>query len=366
MAEKPKERALVLRADFADVYVSTYNNELMKPVRAQFKLSEAKGHFYKIQKKHVISSTGYIQLNKAASVTIVTPKSVIVDGKEEMNPYVERQPQTRAIDSVAVRKIGIGFSPIGNITVIDKTLFYNVYTYLIQGIQAKMKAKIYDKKTQRLTDKPKFPNCAIVGTRDDKPTKGKWTFFLTADPLGIWVNYEHEAILDCLEDHTQRQRFGDRIAQKICERNILRDHPAIGTDTVMPTGPPGQGMATVNIYSWRHDLTPHNLDDILRQAEQGSKEYDIKAEVVEPTAEEEKKEMVEETKTEEEITPKPGETEPPENWKSQAEKANAERAEADKAKAGKQAAEGGIYKGEGQEDQEEESGTKTKTTKSRK
>lgn len=364
MEEKPKERALVLRADFADVYISTYNNDIMKPVRATFKLSEAKGHFYKIQKKHVISSTGYIQLNKAASVTIVTPKSVIVDGKEEMNPYVERQPQTRAIDSVAVRKIGIGFSPIGNITVIDKTLFYNVYTYLIQGIQAKMKAKEW--KNNQPTNKQKHPNCAVVGTRDDKPKEGKWVFFLTADPLGIWVNYEHEAILDCLEDHTQRQRFGDRIAQKICERNILRDHPAIGTDTVVPTGLPGQGIATVNIYSWRHDLTPHNLDDILRQAEQGSKEYDIKAEVVEPTAEEEEKEMAEETKTEEEIKPKAGESEPPENWKSQAEKANAARAEADKAAAGKQAAEGEAYRGEGQEDQEEESGTKTKTTKSRK
>ena len=318
MAEK--EKSLVLAADFAKVYVSTYGNEIMRPVRAQFKLSEKKGHYYIIQKKAVISSTGYIQLNKAASVNIVTPKSVIVDGRMENNPHIERHPVTRLVESVAVRKIGIGFSPIGNITVIDKTLFYNIYTYFIQSLQAKMKAKSWDKKANRLTDKAKFPDCAFVGTLDDKPEKGKWVFYPTAEPLGIWGNYEDKAFLECHDDWTQRQRFGDRTAQKICERNILRDHPAIGIDTVEPTGPPGQGTAIVNVYSWRHDLTPQNLDDILRQAERGSKEYDIKAEVVEPSAEEEKKEMEEEKKTDEEIKPRAGEKEPPDDWKGQEER----------------------------------------------
>jgi hypothetical protein len=357
--EKPKERALVLRADFADVYISSYGGELMKPVKASFKLSEKKGHYYKIQKKYIISSTGYIQLNKAASVNIVTPKSVIVDGKMENNPYVERHPLTRAIDSVAVRKIGIGFSPIGNITVIDKTLFYNVYTYLIQSIQAKMKAKEWDNKTNRLTDKPKHPGCGVVGTRDDKPEKGKWIFYLTADPLGIWVNYEHQAILDCLEEHTQRQRFGDRIAQKICERNILRDHPAIGVDTVFPEE---DGTARVNVYSWRHELNPQNLDDILQQAERGSKEIEIKAEVVEPDAEEEKTEREQETKTEEEVKPKISESEPPpEYWEKQARQAEAEKEAAGKDEAEKKIADKNLFEGQNQKN-----GAKPKTKPSSK
>ena len=356
MAEIPKEKALALVADFATVYVSSYGGELMKPVKAKFILTEAKGHYYKIQKKYVISSTGYIQLNKAASVNIVTPKSVIVDGKEENNPYVERHPITRAIDSVAVRKIGIGFSPIGNMTVIDKTLFYNVYTYLIQSIQAKMKAKIYDKKAQRLTDESKNPDCAIVGTRDDKPEKGKWVFYLTADPLGIWVNYEHQAILDCLEEHTQRQRFGDRIAQKICERNILRDHPAIGVDTVMPDEK--SKTATVNVYSWRHELNPQNLDDILRQAEKGTKEYDIKAEVVEPDAEEEKTERDQETKTDEEIKPRAEESEPPpEYWEKQSKQTEAEKEAAGKDDAEKKIADKHLF----EEQEKDKDGAKEKT-----
>lgn len=325
MTDKNKETALALTADFATVYASVYGGEFMKPVKATFTLSEKKGHFYTIGDKTVISSTGYIQLNKAASVNIVTPKTVVVDGKEENNPYIERHGKTRAIESVAVRKIGIGFSPIGNMTVIDKTLFYNVYTYLIQSIQAKMKARKWKtgKNGKRyLSDDPLYPNCAKVGTEQDKPTdKGKWTFFLTADPLGIWVDYTNDAILACLEEHTQRQRFGDRIAQKICERNILRDHPAIGVSSVDPQKniKEGELTAKATVYAWRHEMNPQNLDDILHQAEQGAKEIDIKAETVEPTRDEEKDAIEEEEKTDE-IKPKTGSKfndEPPDDYDKQ-------------------------------------------------
>lgn len=332
-----KEKALALVADFATVYCSVYNGELMRPAKATFTLHEKKGHFYTIKKKTVISSTGYIQLNKAASVNIVTPKTVVVDGKDENNPYIERHPVTRAIESVAVRKIGIGFSPIGNMTVIDKTLFYNIYTYLIQSIQAKMKAREWktDKQTRKShpIDIPLHKDCAFVGVNpDDRPKTGKWIFYLTADPLGIWVNYEHQAILDCLEEHTQRQRFGDRIAQKICERNILRDHPAIGVDSVEPKkNEKGDTIAKVTVYGWRHELTPQNLDDVLLQAEKGAKEIEVKAEVIETTPEEEKQAIAEEEKTDE-IKPKAGEQEPPDEYwkKKEAEKAAAESATAQK------------------------------------
>jgi hypothetical protein len=359
MSENSKEKSLVLAADFAEIYTSTYGGQLMRPVRARFKLSEKKGHYYKIQKKYVISSTGFLVLNKAASINIVTPQNVIVDGKAERNPFVERHPTTKSIDTVAVRKIGIGFSPIGNMTVIDKTLFYNTFTYFIQSLQAKMKAKLYDYKNKRMTDKPKHPDCAIVGTRDDRPEKGKWIFYLTADPLGIWVNYEHQAILDCLEEHTQRQRFGDRIAQKICERNILRDHPAIGVDTVEPLP---DGTAFVNVYSWRHELNPQNLDDILRQAERGTKEIEVKAEVVEADAEEEKTEREQETKTEEEVKPKTDESEPPpEYWEKQAKQAEAEKEAAGKNEAEKKIADKNLFEG-----QEQKNGAKPKTKPSSK
>jgi len=279
MTGKSEETAITLTADFGLVYGKVHKGQLMRPARAAMKLFEKKGHIYTIKGKTVISSAGYIQLNKAASVNLVTPKSVIVDGKAENNPYVERNPNTRAIEAVAVRKIGIGFSPIGNITVIDKTLYYNVYTYLIQSIQAKMK------KDQRKKDETR---CAFVGTAQDKPKTGKYVFYETASPLGIWANYADGMILDCLEEHTQRQRFGDRIAQSIVERNILRDHPAIGTAQVEATGAERNRTAIVTVYGWRHEMGPYNISEILDQAEKGAEELEIKKDIIEPDLEEEK------------------------------------------------------------------------------
>lgn len=282
---KHEEETKELAADFGQVYVKIHDGQLMEPVKANMTLNENKGHTYSMRNKHYITGSGYKILNKVASINLVTPKAVIVDGKEEPNPYVERNENTRAIEAVASRKIGIGFSPLGNITVIDKTLYYNVYTYLIQSIQAKMKREDFK------TKKKLHPDCAKIGIKEDKPKTGKWVFFETAAPLGIWANYEDQAIIDCLEEHTQRQRFGDRIAQSICERNILRDHPAIGVSQVEVDD---NGIAKVTVYGWRHQYGPRQVSEILDQAEAGAEEIEVKKETIEAEAEEEKQAIEEE------------------------------------------------------------------------
>ena len=102
------------------------------------------------------------------------------------------------------------------------------------------------------------------------PRDGRWAFFPTEPPLGLWVNYDDAAILDCMDEHTQRQRFGDRIAQRIVERNIMKDHPAIGIGQVYTKKTTAQGdTATVTIYGYRNELRPPQIAEILRQAERG-------------------------------------------------------------------------------------------------
>jgi hypothetical protein len=297
---EPKEQRIVYSADFGKLYQVVRGGQVMAPVKAEMTLYEKLGHIYNIQGKYTIASQGYIHLNKVASVSIVTPQSVVVDGRPCPNPHIERDPKTKAILSVNIRKMGIGLSPAGNIVVIDKTLFYNVYTYLIQSIQAKMKRVKYE--NGKKTDKKEHPDCAIYGVADQKPNKpGSWHFLPTEGELGIWINYEDQAIIDCLEEHTQRQRFGDRIAQKIVERNILKDHPAIGIAQVyVPEIPKGQeskgAIATVTVYGYRNELEPHNIAEIMRAAEKGqeSENFDykvLKEEIIEAEPEEEKAEL---------------------------------------------------------------------------
>lgn len=279
--EQKQERQLV-RLEFADVFVRTEGNIVLNPFHAKIKLAEKAGHLYQIKGKYAITSTGYIHLNKVASINLVTPQMVMIDGIAKPNPYVERNPKTKAIETVNVRKMGVGYSPIGNTTVIDKTLFYNIYTYFIQAIQSKMK---------------KNSACAFIGTRDDKPgekKKGKWAWYETEDPLGIWVDYTSQPIIDAMEDHTQRQRFGDRIAQKIVERNILKDHPAIGISQPEVVG----GVAEILVYGWRHKFRPSDVQEIMSRAEHGTLDKQTDAEIITVEPEEEEK-AVEETKADE-------------------------------------------------------------------
>ena len=302
MSENAKPKAaegqgkeLVLAADFGQVYIKVQpGGQIMAPVKASMTLFEGLGQIYKQKDKYLITAIGYRQLNKVAAISIVKPQNVIVDGKPVPNPHIERNARTKAIGSVNIRAMGIGYSPTGNIVVVDKTLFYNVYTYFIQAIQAKMKRRIWvnNKPTEK-----EFPNCAVYGVADDKPKiEGRWVFYPTDDVLGLWVNFADQAIVDCLEENTQRQRFGDRMATTIVERNILKDHPAIAAAQVLMKNGQGGNQATVVVFGYRNDNTPRNIADIMKQADSGesSKDFEVQAEVITTVEAEEEKAALEE------------------------------------------------------------------------
>lgn len=296
VTKKPGEpKTIALTAEFGEVYVKVHQGQILRPIKAQMMLWEGLGHIYKIKKTYAISSSGYRRLNKVASISLATPQKVIVDGREQPNPFIERSPETKMIETVHIRKIGIGYSMAGNIVAVDKTLCFNIKTYFLQAIQAKMKRKLW--KDGHATDELEYPNCAKLGTEEKEPKEeGEWSFFKIEPPLGIWVNHEDPAILDCVEEHIQRQRFGDRIAQTIVERNILRDHPAIAQSTVYPKKKGEKTVAYVTVYGWRHELEPPNINKILAQAERGEEVIEVQVETIEEIPIEEEQEAIRDIK----------------------------------------------------------------------
>ncbi len=285
------ESKIVLTADFGKLYVRTAKGQIMRPIKADMTLLEKLGHIYKVKgamgangdpgkETWSITVDGYVHLNQVSSVSLLTPQTVIVDGRAQPNPYIIRNPRTKAVDVVHIRKLGIGYSPAGNVVVIDKTLYYNIYTYWIQSIQAKMTKADWNSK-QLI-----YPNCAKVGIETDKPDMaGQWAFFPIEPPLGIWANYADPVIAECLSEHVQRQRFGDRIAERIVSRNILKDHPAIGISKVYAKMGSKGVETTVTVYGYRHDMTASDLADIRDQVENGgeTQRYEVKAEVITAT-----------------------------------------------------------------------------------
>ena len=309
--ESEKSQVVKIEAEFGEVYFKgTKGGEIMRPVKTRMMLHEKLDHIYKVgygeKKRFGITYSGYKHLNKSASISILTPQKVSHDGQAVSNPRIERNGRTKAVETVSIRKIGIGFDPLGNVVAVDKSLFYNIYTYFIQSLQAKMSAKKWDNSSNRPGKEPLHPDCAIIGTVDEKPSKGRWVFYETASPLGIWANYEDPVILECLNEHTQRQRFGDRIADTIVCRNILKDHPAIGISHAPPQtdlGKKKEHVAYVWVYGWRHDMTAPDLTHLLRQAERGSEEISVDAEVIEEVEPEIEKEAIQDTVNGEKKTP---------------------------------------------------------------
>lgn len=279
-------REVATEVDFGKVYFKvTDKGEIMEPVHASMRLYVKTGQIYTLQGKPMISASGYRYLNKIASISIVKPQHVIVGDKPVFNPNIERDPRTKAVECVNIRAMGIGFSPTGNVVIIDKTLFFNIYTYFIQTLQAKMKES---------------PKCALYGNAKQKPTTdGRWVFYLVEAPVGIWADVSSQPIMDALKDHTQRQRFGERIATTIVERNILKDHPAIAASgVILKPGEFGE-YANVSVHGWRASQTARDISDIMAKVEKGddeAKDFEIKREVVTVVTAEEEAEAIAEAK----------------------------------------------------------------------
>lgn len=285
------------------------NGAASRGFKATVNLSQALGEVVVIQDKAIITATGYNKLNQLATVNILTPPLCTVDGVGQSNPHVERHPQTKVIQTVNVRKVAFGFSPTGNMVAIDKTLFFNIYTYLLQDLQAKIK---------------KYPACGCLGVKDSRPDsishqsqvwkttpqgkkycepgnvqeidvkKKPMAFYPIEEPVGIWVDISHPEIMAAFDSHVQRQKFGDRIAQTIVERNCLKSHPAIAVTNVLLAGPDKGGVATVEVYGWQHNMNVRSLNDMADKISKGEvteKDIEIVASKEEATFEE--TEMVE-------------------------------------------------------------------------
>ena len=258
--EKEIALAVIDAADWGKVFLKrdTRTGQVLKAIKAEIWLFEKAGHIYKIpgrQERWAITCDGYARLNKAAGISILTPAQVVVDGQTRPNPFIERDPATGLITAVHIRKQGIGYGPLGQVVLIDKTLYFNCYAYFLQSLQAKQAWSEND-------EKGNSGDLTLIGIKSEPPTaQGKWIFFPAMGELGIWANYANARIRQVIADSLQRQRFADRIAQRIVERNILKAHPAIGmTTTGQVKQDANRGAYMIaQVYGYRTEERPEEL-----------------------------------------------------------------------------------------------------------
>lgn len=187
----------------------------------------------------VITADGYSECNRVAGISVVTPKLVVVPGVgTQANPYNVLDESTGCFRASYIRKIALARSPLGNMCIVDRTLLYSLNAYLIEDLAQTSK---WHPAAVMLGMKNVTPADIIVEIAKDsdkvKPAdvervkqkylRGVWAFFQieASTGLGYWVDHSAEAVRALFLNYVQGQKFGDRKADSVATRNVLRHHP---------------------------------------------------------------------------------------------------------------------------------------------
>jgi hypothetical protein len=246
------------------------DGKAIRAVRQSIRLDPAKGETFAISargpnkewiKVHSMTAAAYQRCNQIVGVTFYTPQLIKDDdGHDRPNPHFDRQGE--AIRRVKIRKVGIGRNALGNMMAVDYTLSYDLGTYLAQDLLSKWQGH----RDSQLGD------WAVLGGRtipdDCKGKPGRWFGVAIPMPdLFLWLNGSRKEVVALIAEHVNRQKFAERNATTICERNILRRFiPSAKLDaslTVTVTGwiAPDRDMVAIGEMAARAEQCGIKLED---------------------------------------------------------------------------------------------------------
>lgn len=262
---------------------------------ARIALKQEEKDFDIIEGKARISAAGYIKLNRIAGINIISPPTIFYDGQEKPNPYPILTQEDAVIKAFVLRRMGIGYSPTGNLVVIDKTLYFNLATYF-QQVLVRMANELPAVVKMGVKYMCPFMPMEPVSKGDngeyyclDRANNKTYLFKSVEEGAGLWIDLSHIEIIKAFKEHTQRQKFGERIAQTIIDRNILKSHPSIGVQTVNPKN----GVAFVDVYGWRHNLGQEQFNTLVHRILRGEQIEGVQIERTEESVNVEEVEEVE-------------------------------------------------------------------------
>ncbi len=255
-----------------EVFVKRTANGQIRSVKGAVNLSERNGEIATIQGKTMTTAKGFNTLNQIAGLSIITPeKLTLPDGQIVVNPFPVIDPESGSISKIWVKKLAIGYSPIGNLVVTSSTLLYDINAYFIQDVMKKVQ---YNQGAGRVCMEQML-------TEEEKQSH---IFLKIEGQLGIAANIQHKEVLKAIDTFINKKQFAERNAQSICERLVMSKHPALASAAYVSK----QGdFARVPVVGYVHDFNREELLDIADQAESGNEIVvgNEKAEIIESTVE---------------------------------------------------------------------------------
>lgn len=201
------------------------NGSEIRNVTTKMELATERGELYGMTvksgeqyvKRNVITAAGFYKMNQNAGISFISPPTIVDDnGKEVGNPYPCPTEDKKEVKYVKVRRIGIGRNSVGNLVAIDYTLTYDMSLYRAEAFLSKWKGTHRSSSFQswgELYSTDNIPKKALEGARKVIDCPGG---------VSLVVDLTNRDVINLICDHVNRQKFAERNAITICERNILK------------------------------------------------------------------------------------------------------------------------------------------------
>ncbi len=157
----------------------------------------------------VVSAQGYEMWAEASGTCVIFPKTVMVDGVEQANPHVIRDPNNRRILNIYARAVAFRFSSKGIPMVADWTTAYDVPSYRLIDLVSKAK---------------RTPQAfKLLPTDMGKPKdEGAWANYPFDESVTLWVNSKHDEALKWYGEILNREKKAMDFAQTFARRNACK------------------------------------------------------------------------------------------------------------------------------------------------
>jgi hypothetical protein len=172
----------------------------------------AKGADGKTEVRKAITAMGFQRLNGWIGVNFASPPTLWGGDGEVGNPHIERDGSTAK--RASVRRIGVGRNKAGVLMAVDLTLTYDLGDYAA--------CELYDAWRPGYNEKNPAAWGRIVGSAEHAHPKPHEKVVACPGDIYLVVDLTAQKPMQLWSQVMQRQKFAERMAVSICERNILK------------------------------------------------------------------------------------------------------------------------------------------------
>lgn len=224
----------------------------MNYMKVEVLLEELKDHLVESYGEIDITLTGYNLLNKFTEVSVLEPDKINYEGKLRENPLVIKN-EYGEVERVIYKCLAVGYAPNGHICVTSSTLHYNPAAYLLKDL---MGVIAEDEKAGKITRENLL-------TQQEKSQGFCMPFY--KNDLVVWVDINNVDVIKAMENFINNQTYAERIAQSLCKRNALKQHPALSNSLSSIEGEEGFRRSRVVLSIPIHKN--HTREELIKIAE---------------------------------------------------------------------------------------------------